>query len=129
VTFDIPDSAETHFDVYGTTYRLEHGDSARGGGGWIGATGPVMRRHQKIQSATAAMDRPFDHLVVGHWHTLVWGSGFTINGSSKGYDEFAAISGFGFEPPQQAMWLTTPERGITMHAPVFVSDRKAEKWT
>jgi hypothetical protein len=128
VTFDIPDSAETHFDVYGTTYRLEHGDSARGGGGWIGATGPVMRRHQKIQSATAAMDRPFDHLVVGHWHTLVWGSGFTINGSLKGLDEFAAISGFGFEQPQQALWLTTPERGITMHAPVFVADRKAERW-
>ena len=128
VTFDIPDSAECHFAVYGTRYRLEHGDSARGGGGWIGATGPVMRRHQKIQSATAAMARPFDHLVVGHWHTLVWGAGFTVNGSLKGYDEYASISGFGFEVPQQALWLTTPERGITMHAPVFCADRKAEGW-
>lgn len=128
VTFDIPDSAEVHFEIYGTTYRLEHGDSARGGGGWIGATGPVMRRHQKVQSATAAMDRRFDHLVVGHWHTLVWGSGFTINGSLKGYDEYASINGFGFEPPQQAMWLTTPERGITLQAPIFCADRKAEGW-
>ena len=129
VTFTIPDSAECHFDLYGsTTYRLEHGDSARGGGGWIGATGPVMRRHQKITTATAAMDRPFDHLVVGHWHTLVWGSGFTINGSLKGYDEYAAISGFGFEQPQQAMWLTTPERGITLQAPVFCADRAKEGW-
>ena len=128
VTFDIPDAAHIHFDIYDTTYRLEHGDSAKGGGGWIGATGPVMRRHQKISTATAAMDQPFDHLVVGHWHTQVWGAGFTINGSSKGMDEFAAILGLGYEVPQQAMWLTTPEHGITMQAPVFVADRKAEGW-
>lgn len=101
---------------------------AKGGGGWIGATGPVMRRHQKISTATAAMDQPFDHLVVGHWHTQVWGAGFTINGSSKGMDEFAAILGLGYEVPQQAMWLTTPEHGITMQAPVFAADRKAEGW-
>jgi hypothetical protein len=128
VTFTIPDAAHIHFDVMGTTYRLEHGDSAKGGGGWIGATGPVMRRHQKVSAAAAAMDSPFDHLVVGHWHTLVWGAGFTINGSSKGYDEYASQGGFGYEEPQQALWLTTPERGITMHAPLFVADRKAEKW-
>lgn len=128
VTFTIPDAFDLHLDVYGLTYRLEHGDQAKGGGGWIGATGPVMRRHQKMTTTTAAMDRPFDHLVVAHWHTLVWGNGFTINGSLKGYDEYAAVSGFGFEPPQQAMWLTTPERGITSHHPIFVADRKAEGW-
>jgi hypothetical protein len=129
VTFAIPEAAHIHFDVYGTKYRLEHGDSARGGGGWIGAIGPVMKREQKIRTASEAMDQPFDHLVVGHWHQLSWLRGATINGSSKGLDEYAAINGFGFEPPQQAMWLTTPERGITLQAPVFVAaDRKKEGW-
>ena len=32
------------------------------------------------------------------------------------------------EPAQQALWITTPERGITFSAPVFVQDRKAEGW-
>lgn len=128
VSFTIPESAHIHFDIYKTTYRLEHGDSAKGGGGWIGAIGPVMKREQKVRTASQAMDQDFDHMVIGHWHQLSWLSGATINGSNKGYDEFASIMGFGYEDPQQAAWLTTPTRGITLQCPVFVMDRKTERW-
>lgn len=87
-----------------------------------------MRRDQKVRSQSQAVDQPYDHLVIGHWHRLSWLGNVICNGTSKGLDEYAAIEGFGFEVPQQAMWLTTPERGITMQAPVFVADRKAEGW-
>jgi hypothetical protein len=128
VTFDIPDAAHTLVTVHGTTYRLEHGDSARGGSGWMGVLGPAMRRDQKIRSVAQAIEQPFDHLVIGHWHRLSWLGNVIVNGSSKGLDEYAAIEGFGYEVPQQALWLTTPERGMTMQAPVFVADRKREGW-
>jgi len=50
-----------------------------------------------------------------------------VNGSLKGYDEFAANSNFDFEPPQQAFWLTDPHHGKTIDAPIHVLD-KNEYW-
>lgn len=128
VTFCVPDAFYTHTPIYSMTYRLEHGDQARGGSGWGGPLMPVMRRQQKVETASQAMDQPFDHMVVGHWHSYVCLPRGTINGSLRGYDEFAAQGAFGFEVPQQALWLTTPERGITMRAPVYVADRASEGW-
>jgi len=128
VTFDIPDAFYTQFPIYDLTYRLEHGDQASGGSGWMGPLGPIMRRQVKVDAVANAIDQPFDHMVVGHYHTYVSLPRATMNGSTKGYDEYAAQGGFGYEAPMQAMWLTTPERGITMRAPVFVADRKAEGW-
>lgn len=115
--------------MYDTTYRLEHGDSARGGSGWMGVLGPAMRRDQKVRTVAQATGQNYDHLVIGHWHRLSWLPGVIVNGSTKGLDEYAAIEGFGFERPQQAMWLSTPERGITMQAPVHCdAPRKQEGW-
>jgi hypothetical protein len=65
---------------------------------------------------------------MGHWHQYLSTPSLIINGSLKGYDEYAKISNFGFEPPQQALAIVTPERGITFQAPVFCLDRKREKW-
>jgi hypothetical protein len=65
---------------------------------------------------------------MGHWHQLVYGPSFVVNGSLKGYDEYAAVSNFPFEPPQQACWLMTPEHGKTWTAPVLSVDRKKEQW-
>jgi hypothetical protein len=46
----------------------------------------------------------------------------------KGYDEYAFGHNLRPEEPKQAFWITTPEHGITLHAPVLVSDRNAEGW-
>jgi hypothetical protein len=46
----------------------------------------------------------------------------------KGQDEYGFVSNFGFEIPQQACWLMTPEHGMTWTAPIFCQDRKAEGW-
>lgn len=80
VTFAIPDAAHIHFDVYNHKYRLEHGDSARGGSGWMGVLGPAMRRDQKVRSQTQATGQGYDTLVMGHWHRLSWLSGVVVNG-------------------------------------------------
>lgn len=128
VTFDIPDAFYTQWNVYDMTYRLEHGDQASGGGGWMGPLGPIMRRQVKVEQQAQTLASPFDHMVVGHYHTYVSLPRATMNGSLKGVDEYALQGGFGTEDPQQALWLSTPERGITMRAPVLCLDRKAEGW-
>jgi hypothetical protein len=46
-----------------------------------------------------------------------------VNGSLKGYDEYAYTNNFPFEPPTQALWLTHPEFGITISMPVFVDHK------
>ncbi|NBX73397.1 MAG: hypothetical protein EBQ89_03775, partial [Alphaproteobacteria bacterium] len=41
--------------------------------------------------------------------------------SLKGYDEYAYISNFRYEPPRQAFWLTDPDHGVTITAPIHVT--------
>ena len=41
-----------------------------------------------------------------------------VNGSLKGADEYSFQSNFDFEIPQQAMWITHKEWGITASWPI-----------
>lgn len=60
-------------------------------------------------------------MVYGHWHSLVLGvRGLLGNGSLKGYDEYAFVSNFDYEPPQQALWLVQPRVGVTGRWPIHV---------
>jgi hypothetical protein len=126
VTFSIGDDADTWVDVYDTTYLLTHGDQVKGGGGIGGIWPPIMRMLARKQQRYG---RPFV-AVMGHWHQLIMapGQGLIVNGSMKGYDEYAAVSNFSAERPQQAAWLTTPEHGPTLQFPIFCDDRSAEGW-
>ena len=49
-----------------------------------------------------------------------------VNGSLVGYNEYAQKMHFGFEPPQQALWLTHPTRGLTFQEAVFADDPKPQ---
>lgn len=127
ITFEIPDGADCRYDVYTTRYLLTHGDQFTGGNGIGGIAVPIMRGDAKKQKREAALGRPYDHMIMGHWHQRKDLGSVIINGSLKGYDEFAAQHNFDFEPPQQSFWVTTPEKGITVHAPIFVRS-KEERW-
>jgi hypothetical protein len=128
ITFDVSDSADAHVQSYGHRVCVTHGDQTRGGGGIGGIWPPIMRLDARKRQRQAAINQPYDLLVMGHWHQLTWGPSFVINGSLKGYDEYAYTENFGFEPPQQALWLMTPEHGRTWTAPILPMDRTKEKW-
>ena len=130
VTFDIPDGTDTWVKVYDTTHLLTHGDQTTGGGGVGGIWPPIMRMAGRKAQRYGSEGRTFDTMVIGHWHQLIMApeQGLIVNGSLKGYDEYAAVSNFRPERAQQALWLVTPEHGVTLSAPVFVVDRKTEKW-
>jgi len=59
---------------------------------------------------------------------MIFGNGFIVGGSLKGYDEYAYSLSLAPEPPQQAFWVTDPVHGVTVRAPILAGDRKAEKW-
>jgi hypothetical protein len=127
-TFQISENADTMVNIYGHGHLLTHGDQVSGGGGVGGIWPPVMR--MRARKAQRAMDtgQPFETLWMGHWHQYISSPYMIVNGSTKGLDEYAWIQNFGFEPPQQALAIVTPEHNITIQAPVFCTDRTKEKW-
>jgi predicted MPP superfamily phosphohydrolase len=130
VTFDVPRSLDASFEIYGRRFALEHGDEARGGNGQVGAMGPVKIRAYRRLLQTSMEGAAMDYLLVGHFHQLVMApqQGFVMNGSLKGYDEYARAKAFKPEPPQQALMVMTPEHGLTVCTPLFVGNREAEGW-
>ena len=128
VTFQIPEGADSLVSIYGYGQLITHGDQASGGGGIGGIYPPIMRMRARKAQRYLATGANFQTMWCGHWHQLVQTPSLIINGSLKGADEYSFINNFGFEQPQQALAVITPERGITIQAPVFCADRKAEGW-
>jgi hypothetical protein len=128
ITFMVSDSADLQVPCYEYQVMCTHMDQTRGGGGIGGIWPPIMRLDAKKRARQSAVGQPYDYMIGGHWHTLTFGPDWIINGSLKGYDEYAFLGNFGFEPPQQALFMMTPEHGKTLTAPVFCLDREAEGW-
>jgi len=121
VQFMIPTGYDAYYKVYDTTYLLTHGDriGSRGGAGLLGMMGPIARGVQKVKTEYANHDKPIDQLIMGHYHQYMQLKGALVNGSLKGYDEYAKSSRFEYEIPKQALWFTHPKYGITFQVPVI----------
>lgn len=124
--FVIPDDTDYLFDVYGHRFLLTHGDSlgVKGGDGIIGALGPIARGAVKLRNSEGQVGRDFNTLVMGHWHQYVPRGdalGVIVNGTLKGYDEFARIFlRARFARPSQALWLVSPKHGVAAQWCVYV---------
>ena len=121
VQFQIPVGFDTYYKVYGTSYLLTHGDrlGVRGGTGIVGMLGPIARGVQKVRSEYANLNKSIDYVIMGHYHQYISIKGAIVNGSLKGYDEYAMGNRFAFEIPKQALWFTHPEYGVTFQVPVI----------
>lgn len=127
-TFQISENADTLIKIYNHGHLLTHGDQVSGGGGIGGIWPPIMRMRARKSQRALDVGEPFSTLWMGHWHQYISTPYMIVNGSTKGLDEYAWISNFGYEPPQQALAIVTPEHNITIQAPIFCEDRKKEKW-
>jgi hypothetical protein len=129
VTVQVSDSMDLTVPIYATNYLITHGDEFRGGSGIQGARAPLALGQHRTSVRQMATAEPMDYLVVGHFHQFQPpAQGLIMGGSLKGYDEYAFGKRFRPEPPIQGFWITTPDYGPTISAPIYVSDRKAEGW-
>lgn len=122
VTMAVSESTDIVWDTLGKKYCLTHGDQASGGQGWGGIYSPIMRLYEKKIKAYSGRGQTFDYLIMGHWHQFTDAGSIIVNGTTKGYDEFAHNLNFRPEPPCQAFWLTDPEHGKIMSGPLLVDD-------
>lgn len=129
VHFNCPPARDVTFAVEGHRYRLTHGDQFRGGDGIIGPLGPITRGDHKKRSMAMSLPgeaEEYDTLILGHFHQLHMLHSRIINGSLKGYDEYALSCNFSWEPAQQALWLTHRDYGPNHYMPVFAQSPKPE---
>lgn len=118
IKFNIAQDTGVHFNVSGHRYHLQHGDTlgVKGGDGIIGALGPIMRGKIKVGASEASIDKPFDTILLGHWHTYISLKGLIVNGSMKGWDEYARFAlRVPYDPPIQALWFNHPTLGPVQH--------------
>lgn len=132
VQFYIPDGSDALYRIFGTRYLLTHGDQFKAGDSIIGPIGPLFRGNQKKQARNTAVNQSYDVMLCGHWHQYIHVERLIVNGSMKGYDEYASAGNFSFEPPRQALWMTHPRYGITYRMPVLCEApakvTKAQPW-
>jgi len=121
ISFAISEAADQPYVVYSTRYLLTHGDQFRGGSGIAGLLSPLMIGDARKRQREQAVRRPYDYMIMGHWHQLSFLRNLIVNGSLKGFDEYAYISNFHYEPPRQAFWLTDSIHGVTIQAPIHVA--------
>lgn len=127
IQIDVPNGADAHFKCFGTRYMLTHGDAlgVKGGDGIIGSIGPIMRGSMKIGLSEQQVGHDFDHLILCHWHQMLWLPNITVNNSVKGFDEFVHLGlRARYSRPSQAMWFQHPEHGITARWEVFLEGKR-----
>lgn len=122
VTYQFPASRDVTFRIASRRYRLTHGDQFRGGDGIIGNMGTIIRGDKKKKAHAASLPLPtemYDTMLCGHFHSLFMRPSIIVNGSLKGYCEYAASMNFEYEPPQQAFWITHESGEIIYYAPIL----------
>jgi len=113
ITIEIPESFDAEMEVFDVRFMATHGDRFQGGGGIGGIWPPLMRGTARTQQREAAFDSRVDYMLMGHWHQLVYGNQFIVNGALKGYDEYAMGYGFPPQTPRQALFVIHDKKGIT----------------
>ena len=116
------DARECLIEVEGWRVRLMHGDQFRGGDGIIGPLGPITRGDVKRRYSAAISGDQHDLLVVGHFHRATWNRTVIVNGSLKGYDEYAQGNVIPFEAPIQMAWTMHARLGVNFIMPIVAPD-------
>lgn len=134
LVFDIPDTNEVHYRVFGQRYLAMHGDmlGVKGGDGIIGSLGPIARGETKVGKQASALGLDYDVLVIGHWHQMIWLPRVIVSGTLKGWDEYARSAlRAPPSPPCQPLWFVHPRRGITSRWEIRVDEPErggGEEW-
>lgn len=116
IGFKMERSYLAYVTVHEQLYRFHHGHAIRGGDNIGGVAIPLMKRIYKWNQGRKAV-----HDFLGHFHTYQPSAAFTINGSLIGDTPYGINVG-GHEKPVQAFTLIDSEHGITVRAPILLSE-------
>lgn len=124
VRFYIPAGPDAVYNLMGHTYLLTHGDrtGVKGGDGQLGAIGPISRGVMRIKKSYASLGQTVDTVLMGHYHQNVRLADAIVNNCLKGFDEYAMSNRFPPSAPNQSLWWTHPQYGITFECKVFVDE-------
>lgn len=111
----ISDGAHLYLDAYGHIIRFTHGDDIRYQGGVGGLSIPMRKAIDSWEHF-----KECDLTICGHWHQLLFGPDFVVNGSLIGYSAYALSVKARFEKPQQAFLLIDKDHGRTLTCPIRV---------
>lgn len=117
ISFYIGKSAYDIVDLYGYKFRIHHGDTVRYRGGVGGLHIPLNKKISRWNKTF-----PVDYDILGHFHQLMDGGNFVVNGSLIGYNRYADDLGLKYEPPKQVVFFVDSKRGKTMMNPIYVDE-------
>lgn len=119
VHFEISRAYHSYMKIYDVNVRFHHGHGVLYHGGVGGITIPINKAINEWNKARYA-----DFDIMGHFHQLLPGKRFLVNGSLIGYNAYAVWIKADPEPPQQAFTVVDSKHGRTCTWPLYV-DRKA----
>lgn len=122
---------EALVQIGSTRFLFMHGHElgVKGGDGLIGSLGPIMRGRIKAGRSQATVGRDFDVLVLGHFHRAIWqpADGVIVNGTLKGWDEYARVQRYAWAAASQTLFFVHPVWGPIHPFEVFLQARPARK--
>ena len=133
VTIQVSDSFTVRYEINGVRFLLTHGDQFKGGNGIAGPATPWALGEHKLRKQMCSIEswtgeaHEYDILMFGHFHSLNFMRNMITNGSVVGFSEYAKKMNLPFEPPQQALFLVTEDRGVTMPMAIFAEDPPSRK--
>lgn len=112
VTFFVAPAWDLNFSIYSTSFILTHGYGTPAGGP-ASAVASMMKEKAKYDMRDSTTGSFADYLLMGHLHQNLWAPGAIMSGCLKGIDAYAWSLKVKPVPPAQALFMVTPERGIT----------------
>ena len=113
IQWQISNGQKLRFNIFDQRIITTHGDECKGGSGIAGMLSPQLIAFSRMKKTYE-----FDQWWCGHWHHLASYRGIRVNGTGKGYDEYAALFNFDFQPPMQDFFLIAPRAGVIASWPI-----------
>lgn len=106
VSFRVASSKMLYRQFFNYKIRVLHGDDIAFGGGIGGITIPIRKKIAAWDKAIKA-----DLTIMGHFHQLLDGGDFLVNGSLIGYNEYAQSIGASPEEARQCFFVLHSRNG------------------
>lgn len=117
----IHSSAATDVDipVFEHIYCLTHGDEL-GRNSTTNSIAALEKHEDAFRGFRVQMGKPYDTLVVGHYHRTIFTGNLIVGGSMVGFNEHSKSQIYSFQEPQQALWISHPKYGVTDFQPIYL---------